>query len=51
MSHLNNGSDVDITKKNAIKCTWDVVVAILCIVVATVLSLVVIIEKFVVMVT
>lgn len=41
--------DVDIAKKNAIKCTWDVGIAITCIVVSSILSLVVIVEKFYVM--
>merc|ERR1711920_630583 len=43
--------DVDITKKNEIKCTWDVIVAIICILASVILSLVVIIEKLYIMTT
>eukprot|EP01083_Nonionella_stella_P089358 249341_1 len=42
---IDSDNDIDITKKNAVRCTWDVTVAIICIVVSTVLSLVVITEK------
>ena len=48
---VNDVTDVDIAKKNAIKCTWDVIVAIICIVVSVVLSLVVIVEKLYIMMT
>ena len=43
--------DMDIEKKNALRCTWDVVIAIICIVVASILSLVVIVEKLYVLIT
>ena len=42
--------DIDIEKKNAIRCTWDVVIAIICIVVAAILSLLVIVEKLYVLI-
>ena len=46
----DEGIDIDIAKKNQLICTWDVVVAIICIVVSTILSLVVIAEKLYIMI-
>merc|ERR1711920_208672 len=48
---VDDAMDVDITKKNEIKCTWDVIVAIICILASVILSLVVIIEKLYIMTT